>query len=102
MFGAINNNQPDIPIVISNGTDIETVVIKNGESFVNFIYPKEDFRYTDTGCVSTSYPDWYVIGSSTNAQCFFVTPTPTNTQTPTNTSSQTQTPTNTQTPNQAE
>ena len=40
IFGAINNNQPDIPIVISNGTDIETVVIKNGESFVNFIYPK--------------------------------------------------------------
>jgi len=100
IFGAINNNQPDIPVVISNGTDTETVVIRNGETFVDFIYPKVNFRYTDTGCVSTVYIDWYVIGSPTNTQCLFYTPTPTTTpsHTPSQTPTNTTTPTNTQTP----
>ena len=94
IFGSINDNNPAIPVNISNGVQTQTIIIPNGQTFAEFVYPKVNFRYTDTGCVSTSYPDWYIVGSPSATQCFFLTPTPTVTPTTT----QTQTPTSTITP----
>jgi len=94
------DNHPQLSFTLTNGTDFATVSIEAGQYFTEFVYPKIDFRYTDTGCISTTYPDWYVYTPPTT-QCF-LTPTPTRTPTPTKTPTQTPTisltPTNTQTP----
>jgi hypothetical protein len=85
------NDHPQLNFTLTNGTDFATVSIGPGQYFTEFVYPKIDFRYTDTGCVSTTYPDWYVYTPPTT-QCF-LTPTPTPTLTPTRTPTQTPTPT---------
>jgi hypothetical protein len=96
----LTDNHSQLSFTLTNGTDFATVSIEPGQYFTEFVYPKIDFRYTDTGCVSTTYPDWYVYTPPTT-QCF-LTPTPTNTPTPTKTPTQTPTisltPTNTITP----
>jgi hypothetical protein len=74
-------SHPQLNFTLTNGTDFATVSIEPGQYFTEFVYPKIDFRYTDTGCISTTYPDWYVYTPATT-QCF-LTPTPTNTVTPT-------------------
>ena len=96
IFGSIDDNNPPISVYISNGVQTQTLTIPQGQTFTEFVYPKVNFRYTDTGCISTTYPDWYVIGSPSITQCSFFTPTPTTTPTQT----QTQTPTHTQTPSE--
>jgi hypothetical protein len=87
----LTDNHPQLNFTLTNGTDFATVSIEPGQYFTEFVYPKIDFRYTDTGCISTTYPDWYVYTPPTT-QCF-LTPTPTNTPTPTKTPTQTPTPT---------
>ena len=94
--GAIQENAPSISVYISNGIQTQTLTIPNGEISTEFVYPKVNFRYTDTGCVSTTYPSWYVVSSPTSTQCLFFTPTPTTTPSRT----PTQTPTHTQTPSE--
>jgi hypothetical protein len=110
IFGAIQDTSSGITVNISNGIENQTVVIPNGQTFTEFVYPKVNFRYTNDDCISTTYPDWYAVNSPNHTQCFFSTPTPTltptntpsqtNTQTPTHTSTPTQTPTHTSTPTQ--
>jgi hypothetical protein len=94
------DNHPQLNFTLTNGTDFATVSIEPGQYYTEFVYPKIDFRYTDTGCISTTYPDWY-ISTPPTTQCR-LTPTPTRTPTPTKTPTQTPTisltPTNTQTP----
>jgi hypothetical protein len=92
------NDHSQFNFTLTNGTDYATVSIEPGQYFTEFVYPKIDFRYTDTGCVSTTYPDWYLYTPPTT-QCF-LTPTPTNTPTPTITPTITLTPTVTHTPTQ--
>jgi hypothetical protein len=97
-------SHPQLNFTLTNGTDYATVSIEPGQYFTEFVYPKVDFRYTDTGCVSTTYPDWYVYTPATT-QCF-LTATPTNTVTPTVTPtitlSSSVTPTQTPTPSVTE
>jgi hypothetical protein len=106
----LTDDHPKLSFTLTNGTDYAVVSIEPGQYYTEFVYPKVDFRYTDTGCISTTYPDWY-IDNPPSTQCF-LTPTPTQTPTPTRTPTQTptptitptvtdtptQTPTNTQTP----
>jgi hypothetical protein len=75
------NNHPQLSFTLTNGTDFATVSIEPGQYFTEFVYPKIDFRYTDTGCISTTYPDWYIYTPATT-QCL-PTPTPTPSITPT-------------------
>ena len=89
------DNHPQLNFTLTNGTDFATVSIEPGQYFTEFVYPKIDFRYTDTGCVSTTYPDWYIYTPPTT-QCR-LTPTPTRTPTPTVTPTTTVTPTVTKT-----
>lgn len=96
------NDHPQLSFTLTNGTDYAVVTIESNQYFTEFIYPKIDFRYTDTGCVSTTYPDWYVYTPATT-QCFLTpTPsiTPTQTKTPTQTPTISLTPTITPTQNQ--
>jgi hypothetical protein len=94
------NDHPQFNFTLTNGTDYAVVTIEPNQYYTEFIYPKVDFRYTDTGCISTTYPDWYIAAPPVT-RCI-LTPTPTNTPTPTRTPTQTPTntvtPTNTQTP----
>ena len=83
------NDHPQLSFTLTNGTDYATVSIEPGQYFTEFIYPKIDFRYTDTGCVSTTYPDWYIYTPAVT-RCI-LTPTPT--RTPTQTATPTLTPT---------
>ena len=82
--GEIVSSHPQLNFVISNGTDYETISILDGQSFTEFIYPKINFFYTETGCITENLPDWYV-DTFPVTQCSLITPTPTQTQTPTNT-----------------
>jgi len=91
-------SHPQLNFTLTNGTDFATVSIEPGQYFTEFVYPKIDFRYTDTGCMSTTYPDWYVYTPPTT-QCF-LTPTPSITPTQTQTPTPTITPTITPTQNQ--
>jgi len=111
-----SSDHNDYVFTVSNGSETQSLVIERGQSFNEFIYPKINFEYTNTGCVTSYLPDWYITNTGGLSQCIFVTPTPTktqtqtpsvtptNTQTPTNTitqtvtTTQTQTPTNTNTP----
>jgi hypothetical protein len=77
----LTDNHPQLNFTLTNGTDYATVSIEPGQYYTEFVYPKIDFRYTDTGCISTTYPDWY-ISTPPTTQCF-LTRTPTNTPTPT-------------------
>jgi hypothetical protein len=90
------DNHPQLSFTLTNGTDFATVSIEPGQYFTEFVYPKIDFRYTDTGCISTTYPDWYIYTPPTT-QCL-PTPTPTRTLTPTPTKTPTPTITATITP----
>ena len=120
----ISTSHDPYTFTITNGVEIKTITIPNGQSTGQFIYCK--VMYTiDNGCESTTYDDWYVISSPLQecalGACLFnayivydgnipVTPTPTPTiplsptptptipLTPTNTSSPTTTPTTTPTP----
>jgi hypothetical protein len=95
--GALENS-PGLNFVVTNGTEFQTITIPQGQDYVEFVYPKINFFYTNSGCVSTTYPDWYLYTPPTT-QCLFntATPTETPTHTPTNTSTNTSTPTQTTT-----
>ena len=99
--GVITSQHPDLTFTLSNGSEYQTVTILSGEEFVEFVYPKINFFYTDSGCVSTTYPDWFIYTPPvTNCLLFTPTPTvtPTTTPTQTPTTTLTSTPTNTNTP----
>jgi hypothetical protein len=99
--GEIVSSHPQLNFVISNGTDYETISILDGQSFTEFIYPKINFFYTETDCLTETLPNWSVYTPPvTRCPLITQTPTPTNTQTPTSTQTQTPTPTNTGTPTQ--
>jgi hypothetical protein len=83
------NDHPQLNFTLTNGTDYAVVTIEPNQYFTEFIYPKVDFRYTDTGCISTTYPDWYIAAPPVT-RCI-LTPTPT--RTPTQTATPTLTPT---------
>ena len=90
-----SNDHPQLSFTLTNGTDYATVSIEPNQYYTEFVYPKVDFQYTDTGCTQTTYPDWY-IDTPPTTQCR-LTPTPTMTPTPTKTPTQTPTPTKTPT-----
>jgi hypothetical protein len=100
--GRISSSHPDLTFIITNGVEYQTITILDGQEYTEFVYPKINFFYTETDCLTENLPDWSVYTPPVT-RCFFVTPTPTTTptptqtQTPTNTSTQTQTPTNTST-----
>ena len=105
--GVVTSQHPGLSFILSNGTDFETVTIESGQEFTEFVYPKINFFYTDSGCVSTTYPDWFIYTPPvTNCLLFTptptvtptITPTKTSTPTPTTTTTLTLTPTNTNTP----
>jgi hypothetical protein len=97
--GEIVSSHPQLNFVISNGTDYETISILDGQSFTEFIYPKINFFYTETDCLTETLPNWYVYTPPvTQCPLMTQTPTPTSTVTPTNTATPTETPTNTPTP----
>ena len=103
---------PDLTFTMTNGTQTQNVILYSGDTFTEFIYPRLNFVYTETGCVSTTYNDWVISSVNPNYPlCPFITPTPTMTPTATltpfaptpsitatRTSTPTQTPTQTQTP----
>jgi len=86
-----SGNHPDYNFVVTNGTDSEVLKIKSGEIFNEFIFPKINFSYGDTGCTQTLLPNWYISSTAGLPECVFITPTPT--LTPTNTPSNSATPT---------
>ena len=90
-----SGNHPDYNFVVTNGTDSEVLKIKSGEIFNEFIFPKINFSYGDTGCTQTLLPNWYISSTAGLPECVFITPTPT--LTPTNTPSNSATPTSTPT-----
>jgi uncharacterized delta-60 repeat protein len=94
--GFVTNTHPDTTFVVSNGTNQENVVLRKGESFIEYTYLKKNFVYTATGCTETNYPDYVLIAVSPSMiECFLTpTPTPTFTSTPTHT----MTPSPTETP----
>ena len=93
-----SGDHPDYTFTVTNGTEIDSFQILRGESFNEFIYPKVDFRYTDTGCTTTTLPDWTISNTGGVAICGSVTPPPTPTPTITPTVTSTPTPTITSTP----
>ena len=99
--GVVLSGHAQLNFIVTNGTDFETVSILDGQTFTEFIYPKVNFFYTETGCITENLPDWYV-DTFPVTQCSLITPTPTptTTQTPTPTPTTTQTPTNTTTQTQ--
>jgi hypothetical protein len=84
--GAYEGDHPDYSIVLSNGTQFETILLPRGQAFIEYVYLKVDFVYTSTGCTETTYPDWDFVSYPAIPDCF-ATPTPTpsvtQTQTPT-------------------
>jgi hypothetical protein len=123
--GQIVSSHPQLDFIISNGVDYQTISILDGQEFTEFVYPKINFFYTETECVTETLPDWSVFtppvtrcpletqtptptptrtpAPSCDVNLFIVpspTPTTTTTSTPTKTPTQTptQTPTNTRTP----
>jgi hypothetical protein len=113
IFGEIVSSHPDLTFIITNGVEYQTITILDGQEYTEFVYPRVNFFYTETDCLTENLPDWSVFTPPVT-RCSFFTPTPTatptttptntptntqtQTQTPTNTQTQTQTPTNTQTP----
>lgn len=95
--GVIVSSHPDLVFVVSNGTEYETITIPDGQEFTEFVFPKVNFYYTETGCELEYLPDWEVYTPPTT-RCLLFTPTPT--ATPTVTPTMTQTPTQTETPTQ--
>ena len=91
--GIVTSNHPDYSFTVSNGTESETLILRNGQSFIEYSYLKKNFVYTATGCTETNYPDFVVTAVSPSIIECFVTPTPTPSQTPTHTPTLTQTPT---------
>lgn len=104
--GVVVSGHSQLNFIVTNGTEFQTVSILDGQTFTEFIYPKVNFFYTETGCITQNLPDWYVDTfpvtkcpiTPTPTQTPTVSPTPTHTQTPTNTQTPTSTPTNTSTP----
>lgn len=98
-----SGDHPDYSFTVTNGTEVESFEILRGQEFNEFIYPKVDFRYTDTGCTTTTLNDWFISNTAGLGVCSFATPTPTPTNTitptPTLTNTITPSPTNTLTPN---
>jgi hypothetical protein len=99
IFGQIVSSHPDLTFIITNGVEYQTITILDGQEYTEFVYPKINFFYTETDCLTENLPDWSVYTPPVT-RCFFVTPTPTTTPTltPTNTVTPSITPTNTQTP----
>ena len=99
--GVVVSGHSQLNFVVTNGTDFETVSILDGQTFTEFIYPKINFFYTETGCITENLPDWYV-DTFPVTQCSLITPTPTTTPTttptPTPTTTLTRTPTQTPAP----
>jgi hypothetical protein len=97
--GNSSSSHPDLSFTITNGTDFETVTILDGQLFTEFVYPKINFFYTETGCEQVVLPDWSLYTPEVTFCPLTPTPTrtPTQTPTPTNTSTQTSTPTQTPT-----
>jgi uncharacterized delta-60 repeat protein len=93
--GFVTTNHPDTTFVVSNGTNQENVVLRNGQSFIEYTYLKKNFVYTATGCIETNYPDYVLIAVSPIMIECFVTPTPTPTFTSTPTTTLTPSPTET-------
>lgn len=95
--GVVVSGHSQLDFIVTNGTEFQTVSILDGQTFTEFIYPKVNFFYTETGCITQNLPDWYV-DTFPVTQCPF-TPTPTQTPsvTPTLTPTSTFTPTPTQT-----
>ena len=93
--GNSSSSHPDLSFTVTNGTDFETVTILDGQLFTEFIYPKVNFFYTETGCEQVVLPDWSLYTPEVTFCPLTPTPTrtPTQTPTPTNTSTQTSTPT---------
>ncbi len=99
--GEIVSSHPQLNFIVSNGIDYQTVSIPDGQEYIEFVYPKINFFYTETGCITENLPAWSVYTPPvTRCPLTTQTPTPTNTQTPTQTQTQTPTPTNTKTPTQ--
>jgi hypothetical protein len=99
--GQIVSSHPQLDFIITNGIDSRSISIPNGQEYTEFVYPKINFFYTETGCLTETLPDWYVTNAPVTRCLFFTpTPTPTPTQTPTvtPTNTATPTPTSTQTP----
>ena len=96
--GIVSASHPQLDFIITNGVDYETISISDGQEFTEFIYPKVNFFYTETNCLTENLPDWSVYTPPVT-RCAFTTPTPTATPTitPTNTSTPTQTPSHTPT-----
>jgi hypothetical protein len=77
----LTDNHPTLIFTFTNGTQYQQVEALPGQAFVEYSYVKKDFKYTSTGCVETTYPDWYLFTGFNATQCAF-TPTPTPTMTP--------------------
>lgn len=97
--GAIVSSHPQLDFIITNGVENQSVSILDGQEFTEFVYPRVNFTYTETGCTLTNLPDWRVLTPPVT-NCLFFTPTPTvtPTQTQTPTLTQTQTPSKTPAP----
>lgn len=77
-------DHPDYSIVVSNGIDFETILLPRGQAFIEYVYLKKNFTYTETACVETIYADWDFYSYPGIPDCF-ATPTPTPTLTATQT-----------------
>jgi len=103
--GQIVSSHPDLTFIMTNGTDFETVVIPDGQEYIEYVFPKVIYDACGASdCQPTIYPNWFIYTPPvTNCLLFTPTPTatptvtPTMTQTPTNTETSTPTPTNTST-----
>ena len=101
--GEIVSSHPQLNFIVSNGIDYQTVSIPDGQEYIEFVYPKINFFYTETGCITENLPAWSVYTPPvTRCPLTTQTPTPTNTQTPTPTQTQTGTPTQTPTQTQTQ
>jgi hypothetical protein len=90
------SSHPQLDFIITNGVETQSLSILDGQEFIEFVYPRVNFVYTETDCILTNLPDWRVSTPPvTNCP---ITPTPTRTPTQTRTPTNTPTNTSTQTP----
>lgn len=82
--GAGPGDHPDYSIVVSNGIDFETILLPRGQAFIEYVYLKKNFTYSETICEETIYADWDFYSYPGIPDCF-ATPTPTPTLTATQT-----------------
>ena len=82
--GSVSSSHPDLVFILTNGTDFVTVKILDGQSYVEYVYPKYVYSICSQGCSGTTYPDWTVYTPPVT-KCLLASPTPTatSTQTPT-------------------